>query len=84
VNIDNLPIRPSNTRRFRLLPATRVEFAKFVSAGTALTALGVLVMLIGSPGRAASDSQDEKHMIRIGLEGAPVPLDLSNKDIWRD
>jgi hypothetical protein len=80
VNINHLPIPPPNTRRFRLLPATRVEFGKIVAAGTAFAALAAMIMFIGSPGQAANESQDEKHMIKIGLEQAPVPLNLSNKD----
>jgi hypothetical protein len=80
VSNNHLPIRAPQTRRFRLLPATRVEFGKFVAAGTAFAALAAMVMLIGSPGRAANESQDEKRMIKIGLEQAPVPLDLSNEE----
>jgi hypothetical protein len=78
LNSNDLP--STSTRKFRLLPSTRVEFAKTIAAGAAFTALAALVMLIASPGQAANDSQDEKRMIKIGLETAPVPLDLSNKD----
>jgi hypothetical protein len=56
------------------------RISKTVAAGAAFAALLVLGMTISSPGRAAGDSQDEKHMIRIGLEVAPVPLNLSRKD----
>src|ERR1039457_504207 len=56
------------------------KISKTVAAWAAFVALLVMGMTISSTGRAASDSQDEKHMIRIGLETAPVTLNLSNKD----
>jgi hypothetical protein len=56
------------------------SISKIVAATAAFAALLAVGMTISSPGRAASDAQDEKRMIKIGLDLAPVPLNLSKKD----
>jgi hypothetical protein len=60
------------------------KFWKILSAGSAGAALVVLGMSIGAPsGQAANDnngSQDEKQAIQIGLQIAPVTLNMNGKD----
>lgn len=59
------------------------QFLKKPLAGAVFAALVATGLLIGASSEAGNDnngSQDEKQMIRIGHQVAPVPLNMTHKD----